>query len=36
MFRLTIAAVATAVALLGVFMSYVPEADAEGSAPWCH
>jgi len=29
MSRLTIAAVATAVALLGVFMSYVPEADAE-------
>ena len=28
MFRLTIAAVATAVALLGVFISYVPEADA--------
>ena len=28
MFRLTIAAAATAVALLGVFISYVPEADA--------
>jgi hypothetical protein len=29
MFRLTIGAVATAVALLGVFLPYVPEADAE-------
>jgi hypothetical protein len=29
MFRLTIAAVATALALLGVFVSHVPEADAE-------
>jgi hypothetical protein len=29
MFRLTVTAAATAVALLGVFVSYAPEADAE-------
>ena len=29
MFRLTVTAAPTAVALLGVFVSYVPEADAE-------